>query len=438
MRSIFSILFTLFSIGTISVAQQQYAWKVLSNSPVQSGRYEDISFINANQGWAVSGTSTLIRTGNGGETWDFLQAPAPYNVYFRCITMMTAAKAFIGTLSSSYPLIVTSNSGKSFAAVTVSGKKPTKICGLYRVGQTIFGVGGYDGNATLVKSTDGGTTWNGYDMTPYAVSLVDVFFFNDSVGFTIGSADGSAYNSGKSVVLRTTNGGTSWEAVYKSTRLKEWGWKLFFISDSIGFVSLERRTPDPGGIFYLKTTDRGTTWTEHFFVQDYDVEGIGFANEAVGWIGGWSGPTYQTVDSGKTWSLFSMSNQMLNLNRIRRINDTLMYGAGTQILRYSPSSVLSSKMDEQKIPSVFTVAQNYPNPFNPNTTIEFSLPHAATVRIFIFNAVGQLIEGIMDNPKPAGTYRLQWRPSSTLSSGVYFYQVQTELGTITRSMTYLK
>ena len=438
MRSPFTYLFITLSAVSIIAAQQQYEWKVLSNSPVQSGRYEDISFINASQGWAVSGTSTLIRTGNGGETWDFLQAPAPYNVYFRCITMVNPSKAFIGTLSSTYPLIVTANSGKSFSAVPISGKKPTKICGLYRVGQTIFGVGGYDGNATMVKSTDGGSTWTGYDMTPYAVSLVDVFFFNDSVGFTIGSADGSAYNSGKSVVLRTTNGGTSWEAMYRSTRLKEWGWKLFFISDSIGFVSIERRTPNPGGIFYLKTTDRGTTWTEHFFVQDYDVEGIGFANEAVGWIGGWSGPTYQTVDSGKSWSLFSMSNQMLNLNRIRRLNDTLMFGAGTQILRYSPSSVLSVSGKEPSTPSLFIVAQNYPNPFNPNTTIEFTLPQSTTVRIFIYNAVGQLIEGIMDNPKPAGTYKLQWQPSSALNSGVYFYQIQTEQGTITRSMTYLK
>ncbi len=438
MRMTTNIVLILLLAFPFAAAQQQYEWNVLPNSPVQTGRYEDVNFINANQGWAVAGNSTLIRTGNGGETWDVLIAPAPYNVYFRCLSMVSSSKAFIGTLSTSYPLIVTSNSGKSFSPVTVAGKKPTKICGLFRVNQTIYGVGGYDGNATMVKSTDGGTTWNGYDMTPYALSLVDVHFFNDSVGLTIGSVDGAAYNSGRSVVLRTTNGGTSWETVYKSKRLKEWGWKLFFLNDSVGFVSIERRSTDPAGVFFLKTTDRGTTWTEHFFLQDYDVEGIGFANEAVGWIGGWSGPTYQTVDSGKTWDLFSKSNSMVNLNRIRRVNDTLMYGAGTRILRYAPAAVLSAERENAALPSLFTVAQNYPNPFNPNTTIEFTLPQASTVRIFIYNSVGHVIEGIMDNPKPAGTYRLQWRPSSALGSGVYFYQVQTEFGTVTRSMTYLK
>ncbi len=437
---IFIVLLSIFltTFCSTSLSQQRSEWTVLTNSPLQSGRYEDISFISANQGWAVSGTSTLILTINGGESWDVLQAPAPYNVYFRCLSMVSPTKAFIGTLNSTTPLIVTSNSGKSFSAVSISGKKPSKICGLFRVNQNIYGVGGYDGNATMIKSTNGGDTWTGYDMTPYAVSLVDVFFFNDTLGFSIGSADGSAYNSGKSVVLRTTDGGTTWESVYKSARLKEWGWKLFFISDSIGFVSLERRTQNPGGVFYLKTTDRGTSWNENYFVQDYDVEGIGFANSAVGWIGGWSGPTYQTVDSGKTWNLFSMSNQMQNLNRIRRVNDTLMYGAGTQIFRYSPASVLSVNGKENISPALFSVSQNYPNPFNPNTTIEFILPQFSTVRIFIYNSVGQLVEGIMDNPKPAGTYKLQWRPSPTLTSGVYFYQVRTEFGTVTRSMTYLK
>ncbi|NUN70093.1 MAG: T9SS type A sorting domain-containing protein [Bacteroidetes bacterium] len=419
-------------------AQQPYEWNVLPNSPVQSGRYEDISFLNASQGWAVAGNATVIRTANGGETWEVIKASAPYNLYFRCISLVSSTKAFIGTLSTSNPLIVTSNSGKSFSGVTIAGKKPSKICGLYRTGQTIYGVGGYDGNATLVKSTDDGATWTGSDMTPYAMSLVDVHFFNDSTGLTVGSVGGSTFSTGHSVVLRTTNGGSSWEKVFESTRTKEWGWKIYFLNDSVGYVSIERNSTDGAGVFYLKTTDGGRTWKERFFLQDYDVEGIGFADEATGWIGGWTGATYQTVDSGKTWDMFPRSNVMVNLNRIRRVNDTLMFGAGTRILRYAPAAVLSAdREDAASAPRAFT-AQNFPNPFNPSTTIRFTLPQPGTVRIFIYNAVGTMIEGIMDNPKPAGTYSLQWRPSSSLSSGVYFYQIQTEHGSVTGSMTYLK
>jgi photosystem II stability/assembly factor-like uncharacterized protein len=436
-RSLIAALLATLFVSSLG-AQNRYEWTVLTSSPMQTGRYEDISFINPQQGWAVSGTSTLIRTNNGGATWDVLQAAAPFNVYFRCVSLVSPTKAFIGTLNASNPLIVTPNSGKSFSSVAVSGKKPTKVCGLFRYQNSIYGVGGYDGNATLVRSTDAGATWTGVDMTPYAVSLVDCHFFNDSTGLTIGSAKGSTYNNGHAVVLRTTDRGESWQNVFTSARTGEWGWKLFFLNDSVGFVSIERRSPSATGIFYLKTMDRGMTWTEHFFLQDYDVEGIGFWDESTGWIGGWTGPTYQTTDSGRTWGEFSLSNKMSNLNRVRRINDTLMYGAGTQIFRYAPSSPASVERINSAAPAIVSVAQNYPNPFNPNTTIVFTLSEFSTVRISIFNAVGQLVEGIMDNPKPAGTYRLQWQPSPGLSGGVYFFRLQTESHTITRSMLYLK
>ncbi len=425
-------------LPSVVSAQKSSAWSVLTSSPPQSGRYEDISFISPVEGWAVAGTSTLIRTLDGGTSWDEIQAPAPYILYFRCLTLLNSTTAFIGSLSPSYPLIVTRNRGKSFSAVAVSGKAPRKVCGLFSINQMIYGVGGYDGAATLVRSADAGTTWTGIDMTPFAVSLVDVHFFNDSVGLTTGSADGSSYNSGTSVVLRTTNRGDSWEPVYKSTRTKEWGWKLFFINDSVGYVSIERRSPDPIGVFYLKTSDRGKTWSEHFFIQDYDVEGIGFIDESTGWIGGWTGPTYQSTDSGKTWSEFSMSNRMINLNRIRRINDTLMYGAGTQIFKYHSPVITTVKDQSPAAPGTLVVQQNYPNPFNPSTTITFTLPEFSTVRISVFNALGQRVEGIMDNPKPAGTYSMQWHPAASVPSGVYFYMIETERTAVVKSMIYLK
>ncbi|MFA6438083.1 MAG: YCF48-related protein [Bacteriovoracaceae bacterium] len=438
-------MFTLSRITSILLlafqslfTQATYQWTLLKASPVQSGRYEDIKFITPQQGWAVSGASTIIMTNNGGETWETLQAVAPYKVYFRSLALINSTKAFIGTLNSIYPLIVTSNSGKKFSPVVIKEKQPTAICGMYQYKNSIYGVGAYFGNATFIRSQDSGANWIGIDMMPYANSLVDCYFFNDSVGLTIGSVGGTSFGNGNSVVLRTTNRGNSWETVYKSERFNEWGWKLFFINDSVGYASIERMQTTVGGIYYIKTTDRGMTWSDHYFLKDYDVEGIGFWNENTGWIGGWTGPTYQTLDGGTTWKTFTMSNTMYHLNRIRKINDTLMYGAGTQIYRYSPSLVAAVEREETKTPITFFVAQNYPNPFNPNTTIEFTLAEASIVRVNIYNSIGQLVEGIMDNPKPAGTYRLQWRPSPELSGGVYFYQVQTETQTVTHSMLYLK
>ena len=79
-------------------------------------------------------------------------------------------------------------------------------------------------------------------------------------------------------------------------------------------------------------------------------------------------------------------------------------------------------------PAEFTLEQNYPNPFNPSTTIEFSLPEAATVTLVLYNNLGQSIRTLTNDRLPAGTYQVTWDgrndSGQSMSSGVYFYKVQ--------------
>jgi hypothetical protein len=66
--------------------------------------------------------------------------------------------------------------------------------------------------------------------------------------------------------------------------------------------------------------------------------------------------------------------------------------------------------------------QNYPNPFNPSTTITFSIFERSTVRLSIFNTLGQKISEILNEVKDAGSYE-QSLNASQLSSGIYFYRM---------------
>ena len=80
------------------------------------------------------------------------------------------------------------------------------------------------------------------------------------------------------------------------------------------------------------------------------------------------------------------------------------------------------------IPKSYKLYQNYPNPFNPNTEIRFDLPEAVNVQIKIYNTLGQEVATLIDETRPAGSYRMIWDSKSAsgvqVASGVYIYQIK--------------
>ena len=78
---------------------------------------------------------------------------------------------------------------------------------------------------------------------------------------------------------------------------------------------------------------------------------------------------------------------------------------------------------QNAIPQNYQLGQNYPNPFNPQTTIQVSIPESGQLKLVIFDVRGQIVETITDDYFSAGKYKFIWNPKSSISSGVYFYQL---------------
>jgi parallel beta-helix repeat protein len=93
-------------------------------------------------------------------------------------------------------------------------------------------------------------------------------------------------------------------------------------------------------------------------------------------------------------------------------------------------------------PKVFFIAQNYPNPFNPSTTIEYTLPVDARVRITIYNILGKKVRTLLDEHQPAGHRRMVWEGKDDegreAASGIYFYQMKAGEFTQSKKMVILK
>ncbi len=117
-------------------------------------------------------------------------------------------------------------------------------------------------------------------------SLSDVFFLNENLGWIAGSSG---------TILRTTDGGYTWEEPSKPLPVIASMYSIFFVNENVGYAG---GTHD----LLLKTTDGGTTWTELTFnADDGTVYSIYFADENIGWAQNGKSILY-TTDGGANWS----------------------------------------------------------------------------------------------------------------------------------------
>jgi hypothetical protein len=110
---------------------------------------------------------------------------------------------------------------------------------------------------------------------------------------------------------------------------------------------------------------------------------------------------------------------------------------GVAIYNYALEEYVVSDEDDGELPAQVTLKQNYPNPFNPATTINYQLPSASDVQLRIFDALGREVATLVDTQQAAGSYQVAF-DGSRLSSGIYFYRLETESATRVRSMLLTK
>ena len=84
-------------------------------------------------------------------------------------------------------------------------------------------------------------------------------------------------------------------------------------------------------------------------------------------------------------------------------------------------------------PTAFTLGQNFPNPFNPATTINFDITARGHVKLSVYDALGRLVDTLVDSNMTPGTYSVTWN-----AAGVYFCRLEAGSTVMTRKMTYVK
>ena len=115
------------------------------------------------------------------------------------------------------------------------------------------------------------------------------------------------------------------------------------------------------------------------------------------------------------------------------ISDRVTGNVGTVngwILRLVVPGGVGVTEQDQSLPSTFALDNNYPNPFNPSTTISFTIPTEANVRLEVFDLLGRVVKTLVEGNLPAGRHQVVWDGRTSTgeraSSGIYFARLSSE------------
>lgn len=195
--------------------------------------------------------------------------------------------------------------------------------------------------------------------------------------------------------------------------------------------------------------DYTTTGSEYTFLKTYgDVLGnVGETqHNKYGLIDAYATASHPTVITGShNWSSAAENE---NDENTLLIDDSKIANLYMQEFkaRYNDAGgtgvfIVPSGIKEEQSLKAFSVNlyQNFPNPFNPTTTIRFETSVTQNIKVELFNLLGQKISELYNNTAKPGVYAIDLNASAlNLTSGVYYYKIQTSTYSESKKMILLK
>ena len=416
-------IFILLLFANSSFAQTQ-PWIKLQSPVNTTLRY--LSFIDSLTGWAAGEAGTIIRTTDGGNSWEVQNSTV--QTFIRDIFFIDKNLGWAITDKDEFPfnsvILKTTNGGNFWSAENFPDTSEYI--------KTIFffdSLNGFVGGSYIGFSSDGGNSWTSAEIDSNMVSDFPVYnfnFLNPQFGYACGG-----FIDRVGVIWRTTNSGFNWSAQGVSVD------EVFdiYILDSLKAVTL---AGDPEGrykIANIKTTDAGMTWNS----DSLSFFGLSFTIDFRTYNEGWSASGYKfllTTNRGETWSEFETPDSA-TIYDLQFTDARTGYAVGDNgvILKLDPSLV-GYKENPPTI-NDFILYHNYPNPFNPSTHIGFQIADRGFVSLKIYDILGNEVATLVNEEKLIGAYEVEFN-ASQLPSGIYFYQFKAGDFIQTKNMVYLK
>jgi len=425
------ILFLAMTFHTENRTSGWYQQFLPTNLP--NFQVSDVFFLDSLNGWAVTGNGNpndtsgyILKTTNGGDNWSLK------------FTDM-----------------------RDFTRVKFINSKTGFVCG------------GYGNGVRLLKSTNGGDNWYSL-LANDQIIIYDMSVLNEDTIWIV------SLNGFYDAVLRTTNGGISWEEQYSWGSLQRA--KIYMYNARIGFICNSIYLSD-----IRKTTNGGNNWSivapnETFYDMYFADSLTGWkaggdnvkkaTNGGINWIQqtlpeGGSGQIiityfermskynkdtiwgaggqiafpnsrvkailYRTTNQGNNW-LYQIPDTSINIGYfyfVQFINHKIGWAycdvnKGIHTIVGGDTTFLSGLQKiSNEIPNDYILHQNFPNPFNPRTVIGYEIKKTSFVRLDVFDITGKEVVVMVNKKQSAGKYEVDFMGKFS-PSGIYFYRLMAD------------
>jgi photosystem II stability/assembly factor-like uncharacterized protein len=325
----------------------------------------NLQFINPDTGWCIR--SSVMYTLNGGKNWYYGSGLPSYNIFDLHFVNFNAGWC-VGAAGRIYK---SENGGYSWVQKPVVTDRD-----LFAVYFATENTGYVAGEGIVLKTTDGGETWEESYLS--FSEFTEIQFFDENTGYILSSH----------LYLKTYTGGEYWHVIHD-----------FEIFGYANFADMHFLNPTEGFILgydlLLKTTDGGETWTEEPEFPDLHSYEVFFTDPMNGWLVGEDGRIYHTTTGGTVG-----------------IKDADPI-PGRERFRVSP------------------------NPASDKVLIEFQPGLGREARIEIFTLQGKMVFNAKPDDLPGGKYTMTW-DAGHLPAGVYICRLTTDRETAAQKIILVK
>jgi len=293
----------------VLIVHAQGSWL---NPLPQGNTLNSVFFPDENTGWAVGNFGTIIKTDDGGESWQLVPRQTTETLYDVFFTdsghgWATGEMGVILRYCDKQWDLMESGVESALYSIEFMDEKNGVACGQ---------------GGVMLRTDDGGASWLALEYVT-SINLLSIDFPSKTTGYIVG---GGGTTTGQGVILKTIDGGGNWK-VLSDTLDDIYLYDLDFTDSLTGYAA--------GNFSYVfKTTDGGKNWESLENPNssfDFIIRAIDFVDWQTGFTADWYGNIMKTTDAGLNWEVVPFKSKQALFSMCRAGNSAmfLVGGGGT-------------------------------------------------------------------------------------------------------------